>query len=142
MKKLIFCFITVLFILSFASCNKPEIADQTTPVSSPAPVVIAPSETKIFNNFAAQLPNFVFKNAVAIVDNYEESLSYKFTVKSDFNEFNSYVAALKEAGFALGYPEQSPVSGEGYYKASNADKYMIEAVFAKNGEITVTVTRP
>lgn len=142
MKKIIVCFAVIVTVISFASCNKTEAPAQTVPVTGKAPVVHAPSETKIFNDFAAQLPNFVFKNAVAIVDSYDEALSYKFTVKSDSAEFEGYVAALKEAGFVSGYPEQSPVSGEGYYKASNQEKYMIEAVFAKSGEMTVTVTRP
>lgn len=142
MKKLFICLSVIVLMLSFASCDKDGNADQTTAAPKDSPVVIAPSETKIFNDFAAQLPNFVFKSAVAIVDNYEESLSYKFTVKSDANEFKAYVSALKDAGFVSGYPETAPVSGEGYYKASNADKYMVEAVFTGNGEMTVTVTRP
>ena len=139
---MIACLTVLIIVFSFVSCKKTDVPEDLTVPSGNAPVVHAPSETKIFNDFAAQLPNFVFRSAIAIVDNYDESLSYKFTVKSDSEEFKSYVAALKEAGFVSGYPEQAPVSGEGYYKASNSDKYMVEAVYAQNGEITVTVTRP
>ena len=143
MKKLFICFAAFILVLSFASCNKAEAPVQTSPVTDKAPVVHAPTDSKIFNDFAAQLPNFVFKSAVVIVDNYDESLSYKFTVKSDSAEFDRYVAALKDAGFVSGYPEQTPVSGEGYYKASNADKYMVETMFNfDDSVITVTVTRP
>ena len=142
MKKFLICFAAVIIVFSFASCNKNDASEQTNVNSGSAPVVHAPSDTKIFNDFAAQLPNFVFKSAVAIVDNYEESLNYKFTVKSDSEEFKQYVSALKEAGFVSGYPESAPVSGDGYYKASNADKYMVEAVLMNGNEITVTVTRP
>lgn len=140
MNKKIFILIisSLMLVLAFASCNKPEQNAQTTAPSKAAPVVSVP-ETKIANDFAQQLPAFAFSSAIA--DSYDESLRYTFSVVCSQEEFNNYLAAVKNAGFTLGYPEQSPVSGNGYYKASNQNKYMIEIVY-KNGELTVDLTRP
>lgn len=137
-KNISFIIIMIVSILVFASCNKPEPPAQTTAASRPAPVVSVP-ETKISNEFSQQLPEFSFSSPIA--DSYDESLRYIFSVNCSHEEFNNYLSAIKSAGFTLGYPEQAPVSGNGYYKASNQNKYMIEMVY-KNGELTVDLTRP
>ena len=95
--------------------------------------------TQIANEFSAQLPEFDFSEDV--IDSYDESLRYSFSVKCSERESEKYIKAVKKAGFTEGYPESAPISGNGYYKASNSDKYMIEIVY-KSGLLTVYVTRP
>ena len=139
-------FISVLFIilttvLAFASCNKADEFAPTAPAEPTQAPVVYEGETKIPNDFAKQLPDFKFSSEITVTPNYDESLEYVFSVASNETEFKAYVEALKKAGFVNGYPEQAPVSDDGYYKASNAEKYMIEVTFF-GGELTATVTRP
>lgn len=139
MKKAVSVLIAVLIVLLFASCNKAlEEGDSAPEAQSQDAVFYKNESTKIFNDFAAQLPDFNFANSV---ENYDESISFKFSVKSSSDEFADYVDALKTAGFTGG-TEGAPVSGEGYYKATNADRYMVEAVLENGISLTVTVTRP
>lgn len=139
LKKSLLIIIAVLLALLFASCNKALDESNSVPESpEQTAAFLAPSDTKIFNDFAAQLPDFDFANSV---ENYDESISFEFSVKSSSDEFGKYVEALKTAGFTGG-TEGAPVSGEGYYKATNADRYMVEAVLENGVNLTVTVTRP
>ena len=127
--------ISVLFIFAFAfslvSCNMDDEVGSDNGVVAPV--------TQIANEFSAQLPDFNFSED--IVDSYEESLRYSFSVECSEKESEKYIKAVKKVGFTEGYPETAPVSGNGYYKASNAEKYMIEIVY-KNSILTVHVTRP
>lgn len=140
MKKSVLILFAFIFALLFASCNSSsgegssEIDKQNQSV-----VVHVPSDTKIFNDFAAQLPDFNFSNA--IIENYDESVKYVFSVKSSESEFNSYIKSLKDVGFVNG-TEGAPISGEGYYKATNSDRYMVEVVLVNSSDLTVIVTRP
>lgn len=77
-----------------------------------------------------QLPEFDFSSE--IIDSYDECSK---------SEFKKYINAVKGSGFVLGFPEQQPVSGDGYYKASNDKGYMIEIVH-KADVLTVYMTRP
>ncbi len=140
MKKLILILLVFISVFIITSCNKVTKENSTVPaVSSPSAVVHPQTNTKIFNDFAAQLPEFSFKNSV--VDNYDQSVSFKFSVKSSKEEYNAYVEALIKAGFVNG-TEGSPVVGEGNYKATNSERYMVEAVLVNGTDLTVTVTRP
>lgn len=139
MKKTASIIIAILLTFIFVSCNKmPEESGSLQDVSENTAAFYAPTDTKIFNDFAAQLPEFDFNNTV---ENYDESLSFVFSVRSNSEEFNKYVDALKAKGFTGG-TEGAPVSGEGYYKAINAERYMVEAVLENGVNLTVTVTRP
>lgn len=134
MGKRLFSFLVVVILLfSFAACNQSE---KNPDVSNNA---VIPPATQISNEFAQQLPEFKFKENV--IDSYDESLRYSFSVECSEREAKNYIKAVKDEGFVNGYPEQTPVSGNGYYKASNDEKYMIEIVY-KNGILTVYVTRP
>ncbi len=140
MKKTASFLIAILFVFLFASCKDVSDKENTAPVDAgQSAVVHAPSDTKIFNDFAAQLPDFKFSNP--IIENYDESISYVFSVKSNIDEFDAYVEALKNAGFVSG-TEGAPVSGQGYYKATNSEKYLVDVVLVDNSELTVIVTRP
>lgn len=139
MKKTVSVFAAILIAFLFASCNKALEENDAAPESlTQTAAFYAPSDTKIFNDFAAQLPEFSFANPI---ENYDESISFVFSVKSSNDEFNEYVEALKSAGFTGG-TEGAPVSGEGFYKAVNGDRYMVEAVLKDGIDLTVTVTRP
>lgn len=140
MKKSILILFVIISVFLFVSCNKVSQEESSVSVvSSPSAVVHPQTNTKIFNDFAAQLPKFTFKNTV--VDNYDQSVSFKFSVKSDKDEYNNYVEALIKAGFVNG-TEGAPIVGEGSYKATNSERYMVEAVLINGTDLTVTVTRP
>lgn len=140
MKKFYLIMIISVSVFLFASCNNViEESDAAPPTAAATAAFHAPSDTKIFNDFSAQLPEFAFKNA--IVESYDEAISYEFTVTSNSVEFNAYVGALKANGFNGG-TEGVPISGEGYYKATNSDRYMVEAVLRDGANLTVIVTRP
>lgn len=140
MKKTAVFFYAFLLVFLFASCQK-TVSDSQPLLTSAGQTgaFVAPTDTKIFNDFADALPAFQFKNTV--IESYDESLSYEFTVKSNNAEFERYVVTLKNSGFNTG-TEGAPVSGEGYYKATNSDRYMVEAVLRNGTDLTVTVTRP
>ncbi len=121
-----------IIVLSLASCKNIDNGEGNGNG-------VIPASTKIANEFALQLPEFDFSSE--IVDSYGESLRYSFSVNCSKNEYKKYLDAVKSAGFVLGFPEQQPVSGEGYYKASNDKGYMIEIVY-KSEVLTVYVTRP
>ncbi|MBR2867697.1 MAG: hypothetical protein IKB88_01355 [Clostridia bacterium] len=130
MKKIIsFLFISVI-VFSFSSCNK--VPEEVVPN-------VIPPVTQIKNEFAEQLPGFKF--SAEITDSYDESLRYSFSVKCSNSEFRKYLGEIEDAGFVYGFPEQEPVSGKGYYKASNDKGYMVEIVH-KDGVLTVHITRP
>lgn len=140
MKKTAILLFVIISLFIFASCQKSIEEGDASPHSAVQTGAFqAPTNTKIFNDFAAQLPEFIFKNS--IVESYDESFSYEFTVSSDSGEFKSYIEALKAKGFVSG-TEGVPISGDGYYKATNSDRYMVEAVLKDGTNLTVTVTRP
>lgn len=131
MTKKLFAFISLFIIIfSLASCKNVDSGEGNG---------VIPASTKIANEFAQQLPEFDF--SADIVDSYDEAIRYSFSVECSKSEFKKYLNAVKESGFVLGFPEQQPVSGEGYYKASNDNGYMIEMVL-KSDLLTVYVTRP
>ena len=119
-----------IIVLSLVSCKN---------VDAPQGNGVIPASTQIANEFVGQLPEFDFSSE--IVDSYGESLRYSFSVKCSKSEYKKYINAVKDAGFVLGFPEEQPVSGEGYYKASNDKGYMVEIVF-KSEILTVYITRP
>ena len=140
MKKTAIILFVIISLFIFASCHKIIDESDTLPYSDVQTGAFqVPSNTKIFNGFASQLPGFAFKNP--IIESYDESFSYEFTVLSNSGEFKSYVEALKAKGFVSG-TEGYPVSGDGYYKATNSDRFMVEAVLKDGANLTVTVTRP
>ena len=131
MIKRLLAFISLFIVLfSFSSCKNVDGGKGNG---------VIPASTKIANDFVQQLPEFDF--SADIVDSYDESLRYSFSVECSNGEFKKYLNSVKDSGFVLGFPEQQPVSGEGYYKASNDKGYMIELVH-KSGLLTVYVTRP
>lgn len=129
-RKFLAIFTLFIILFSFAACNNVDGGEGNG---------VIPASTKIANEFAQQLPEFEFSSD--IVDSYDESLRYSFSVECNKSEFKKYLNAVKDSGFVLGFPEQQPVSGEGYYKASNDKGYMIELVF-KSNVLTIYVTRP
>lgn len=130
LKKIIAILSLFVIIFSFASCKDVEGGEGNG---------VIPASTKIANEFVVQLPEFEF--SADVVDSYEEALRYSFSVECSKSEFKKYLNAVKDAGFLFGFPEQEPVSGDGYYKASNDKGYMIEMVY-KTDILTVYVTRP
>lgn len=130
LKKITAMLLLLVIIFSFAACKDVEGGEGNG---------VIPASTKIANEFALQLPEFDFSSD--IVDSYDESLRYSFSVECSKSEFKKYINAVKDAGFVLGFPEQQPVSGDGYYKASNDKGYMIEIVH-KADVLTVYMTRP
>ena len=130
LKKITAMLSLLVIILSFAACKDVEGGEGNG---------VIPASTKIANEFALQLPEFDFSSD--IIDSYDESLRYSFSVECSKSEFKKYINAVKDAGFVLGFPEQQPVSGDGYYKASNDKGYMIEIVH-KADVLTVYMTRP
>lgn len=139
MKKTFAALTVLIFAFVTTSCDKAFDKNFSVPVSQTQNVIVHKNEnTKIANDFAEQLPDFHFNNPV---ENFDESIRFVFSVKSDENEFDDYVEALKSVGFAGG-TEGHAVSDFGYYKAVNAERYMVEAVLANGVDLTVTVTRP
>lgn len=130
LKKITAMLSLLVIIFSFAACKDIEGGEGNG---------VIPASTKIANEFALQLPEFDFSSD--IIDSYDESLRYSFSVECSKSEFKKYINAVKDAGFVLGFPEQQPVSGDGYYKASNDKGYMIEIVH-KADVLTVYMTRP
>lgn len=130
MKKFISLLFISVIIFAFASCNK--VPEEVVPN-------VIPPVTQIKNEFAEQLPDFKF--SAQITDSYDESLRYSFSVECSDREFRKYLGEIEDSGFIYGFPEQTPVSGKGYYKASNDKGYMVEIVH-KNNILTVNVTRP
>jgi hypothetical protein len=130
LKKFTAIISLMIIILSFAACKDTEDIEGNG---------VIPASTKIANEFALQLPEFDFSSDV--VDSYDESLRYSFSVECSKSEFKKYLNSVKDSGFVYGFPEQEPVSGDGYYKASNDKGYMIEIVY-KSDVLTVYVTRP
>ena len=130
LKKITAMLSLLVIIFSFAACKDVEGGEGNG---------VIPASTKIVNEFALQLPEFDFSSD--IIDSYDESLRYSFSVECSKSEFKKYINAVKDAGFVLGFPEQQPVSGDGYYKASNDKGYMIEIVH-KADVLTVYMTRP
>lgn len=130
LKKITAMLLLLVIIFSFAACKDVEGGEGNG---------VIPASTKIANEFALQLPEFDFSSD--IVDSYDESLRYSFSVECSKSEFKKYINAVKDAGFVLGFPERQPVSGDGYYKASNDKGYMIEIVH-KADVLTVYMTRP
>lgn len=130
LKKITAMLSLLVIIFSFAACKDVEGGEGNG---------VIPASTKIANEFALQLPEFDFSSD--IVDSYDESLRYSFSVECSKSEFKKYLNAVKDSGFVLGFPEQQPVSGDGYYKASNDNGYMIEIVH-KADVLTVYMTRP
>lgn len=130
LKKIMAMLSLLVIIFSFAACKDIEGGEGNG---------VIPASTKIANEFALQLPEFEFSSD--IVDSYDESLRYSFSVECSKSEFKKYLNAVKDSGFVLGFPEQQPVSGDGYYKASNDNGYMIEIVH-KAEVLTVYMTRP
>ncbi len=129
-KKITAILSLLIIFLSFAACKDVEGGEGNG---------VIPASTKIANEFALQLPEFDFSSD--IIDSYDESLRYSFSVECSKSESKKYINAVKNAGFVLGFPEQQPVSGDGYYKASNDKGYMIEIVH-KADVLTVYMTRP
>ncbi|MBO5858182.1 MAG: hypothetical protein J6R20_00175 [Clostridia bacterium] len=129
-KKLFAILSLFIIIFSFAGCKEVEKGKDNG---------VIPASTKIANEFIGQLPEFEFSSEV--VDSYSEALRYTFSVKCSNSEFKKYLKSVKNSGFVLGFPEQQPVSGDGYYKASNDKGYMVEIVY-KSDFLTVDVTRP
>ena len=130
LKKITAMLSLLVIILSFAACKDVEGGEGNG---------VIPASTKIANEFALQLPEFDFSSD--IIDSYDESLRYSFSVECSKSEFKKYLNAVKDSGFVFGFPEQQPVSGDGYYKASNDKGYMIEIVH-KADVLTVYMTRP
>lgn len=130
MKKIILLLFIIAVVFAFASCNK--VPEEVVPN-------VIPPVTQIKNEFAEQLPDFNF--SAQITDSYDESLRYSFSVECSDREFRKYLGEIEDSGFIYGFPEQTPVSGKGYYKASNDKGYMVEIVH-KNDILTVNVTRP
>ena len=85
--------ISVLFIFAFAfslvSCNMDDEVGSDNGVVAPV--------TQIANEFSAQLPDFNFSED--IVDSYEESLRYSFSVECSEKESEKYIKAVKKVGF-------------------------------------------
>lgn len=132
LKKIFSILIITIIAFSVSSCEMKEN-------NGPTENGVIPPVTKIANEFAGQLPEFKFSEK--LIESYDESLSYSFSVECSEKESEKYIKAVKNEGFTEGYPDAAPISGKGYYKASNAEGYMAEIVY-KNGVLTVYVTRP
>lgn len=89
--------------------------------------------TKIYNSFKDMLPDFGFDSEP--VESYEEGISYSFSAECSDKDFEKYVEAVKKTGFDV-----KPAEGSGYYRAHNAEKYLVEIVLV-DGVITVYVKR-
>ncbi len=132
LKKIFSILLITIIAFSVSSC---EMDDNNGGTGNG----VVPPVTMIANEFAQQLPDFDFSEET--VESYDESLRYSFSVRCSEKESEKYIKAVKKEGFTEGYPDAAPVSGKGYYKASDAEGYMAEIVY-KDGVMTVYVTRP
>ena len=85
LKKITAMLSLLVIILSFAACKDVEGGEGNG---------VIPASTKIANEFALQLPEFDFSSD--IIDSYDESLRYSFSVECGKSEFKKYINAVKD----------------------------------------------